>query len=138
MRTIPLIGCLIALTITGQALAGKQTHMIPWTGDWEQAIQRVQTPYPGSATWLLNCSASEGGHGQWVPNRQGSGAGGWMQYMNGTFWHDYTRAISDLHARGYAVPASTATWYSPLGQAIAAGWAYGHERPPGKWVGWGC
>jgi hypothetical protein len=105
---------------------------------WLDAIRAVQRAYPGSSWWLVSCSRGEGGHGGWVPNSGGSGAGGWMQYMEGTFWHDFSRALADLRARGYRVPAAAHSWYSPTGQAVAAGWAYGHERPAGKWVGGGC
>jgi len=107
--------------------------------DWHSAVVYVQQWFPGTAEWLLNCSSSEGGHGQWVPNRQGSGAGGWMQYMSGTFYADYNAAVAYLRSRGVTVPSSTASWYSPLGQAIAAGWArYTGHTPPGKWTGANC
>lgn len=111
---------------------------LPLVGDWLTAVRVAQRPYPGSEWWLRSCSGSEGGHGGWVPNRGGSGAGGWMQYMEGTFWHDFVRARADLTRRGWVVPAAAASWYSPLGQALAAGWAYFNARPPGKWVGAGC
>lgn len=137
-RKAPLVGILTALCIAAPAIAGKQTtHTIPWTGDWAQAVQRVQQAYPGSAAWLLACSASEGGHGGFVYNRQGSGAGGQMQFLEGTFWRMYAAAQADLAVRGYRIPASTASWYSPLGQAIAAAWGYTHGRR-GEWYGAGC
>lgn len=108
------------------------------TADWGTAVSIVQRAYPGSSWWLLSCSSSEGGHGGWVPNTAGSGAGGWMQYMEGTFEHDFGEALADLRERGFRVPASVHSWYQPLGQAVAAGWAYAHDRPYGKWVGGGC
>lgn len=110
----------------------------PTPTSWWSAVQYVQRWYPGSAGWLMSCSSSEGGWGGWVPNTQGSGAGGWMQYMEGTFWSDYSSATRDLRSRGISVPSSSASWYNALGQAIAAGWAYGHARPPGKWTGARC
>lgn len=61
-----------------------------------------------------------------------------MQYFSSTFWRDYSRAASDLRARHFVIPPSAASWYSPLGQALAGGWAYYHERPSGKWLGRGC
>lgn len=108
------------------------------TNDWQTAVRVVQAAYPGSAGWLLACSSSEGGHGGWVPNRQGSGAGGWMQYMSATFWTDFAAASRDLGRRGISYPPSARSWYSPLGQAIAAGWAFGHARWGGKWTGRSC
>lgn len=107
--------------------------------DWRLAVMYVQRWFPGTASWLLSCSASEGGHGPWVPNRQGSGAGGWMQYMSGTFYTDFRGASAYLAARGVIVPRSANSWYSALGQAIAAGWArYTGHAPRGKWTGASC
>lgn len=111
---------------------------VPATGDWRTAVRIVQRFFPGSEWWLIACSSSEGGHGRWVPNTQGSGAGGWMQYMEPTFWGDFRAALADLAARGIRAPPSASSWYSPLGQAIAAGWAYSHARPSGKWTGGSC
>lgn len=107
--------------------------------DWKTAVSYVQRWFPGTSQWLMSCSSSEGGHGSWVPNRQGSGAGGWMQYMETTFWSDYRSAVAYLATRGVHVPSSSASWTSPLGQAIAAGWArYTGNIPRGKWTGSGC
>lgn len=107
--------------------------------DWLRAVLYVQRYFPGTQSWLLNCSTSEGGHGPWVPNKDNSGAGGWMQYMSGTFSSDYHSAVRYLAARGVRVPAWTNSWYSPLGQALAAGWArYTGHTPPGKWTGALC
>ena len=135
-RVTPLL--LIVFVLLLPSTAGARPLRIPETHDWLTAVRVVQTAYPGSSSWLVSCSSGEGGHGQWVPNTNGSGAGGWMQYMSGTFWSDYHAAVFDLRSRGYVVPSDTASWYSPLGQAIAAGWAYGHDRPGGKWTGAGC
>lgn len=112
---------------------------LPLVNDWLTAVRVVDSgPYRGSGWWLRSCSSGEGGHGGWIPNSGGSGAGGWMQYMESTFWHDWHRAYADLRSRGYIVPPGAASWYSPLGQALAAGWAYFHARPTGKWLGSGC
>lgn len=116
------------------------------TNDWQTAVKTVQKVFPGSEWWLLSCSASEGGHGIWVWNggapwyshSHGSGAGGWMQYMEGTFWGDFNAALADVRGRGYLVPSSASSYYSALGQALAGGWAYSHNRPSGKWTGSGC
>ncbi len=136
MRVALLPLSILVLALPNVALAKRQ--QLAETNDWQTAVRIVQTPYPGSSSWLLSCSASEGGHGRFVMNYGGSGAGGWMQYMNGTFWHDYNAAVYDLRARGWKPPSSSASWYSPLGQAIAGAWAYTHDRPSGKWTGGGC
>lgn len=105
--------------------------------DWQRAVKEVQRAYPGTQSWLLSCSASEGAHGLWVPNRQGSGAGGWLQFMESTFWRMYGTALSDVTRRGFSVPASAASWYSPLGQALAGAWGVTNGRSH-EWYGHGC
>jgi len=104
---------------------------------WHRAVHEAQRPYPGTEPWLLSCSASEGGHGRWVPNGDGSGAGGWLQFMSGTFWRMYGAARADVIARGFRVPSSAADWHSPLGQALAGAWGVTHGRS-GEWYGGGC
>lgn len=73
----------------------------------------------GIARWEWVCSSGEGGHGGFVMNYGGSGAGGWLQFMPGTFWGIIDRAIGSSRARGMIVPAAARDWGSPLGQAIA-------------------
>lgn len=105
----------------------------------------VQSAYPGSSAWLISCSASEGGHGGFVWFEHLSypkygyqtTPGGNLQYMQRTFWGDYNAAIADLHSRNFKEPAGSASYYSPLGQAIAGAWAYSHKGT-GQWTGGGC
>lgn len=85
----------------------------------------------------MSCSASEGGHGRWVPNSQGSGVGGWLQFMPGTFWRMYGAAHADVTGRGFLIPRSAASWYSPLGQALAGAWGVMNGRRH-EWAGHGC
>lgn len=104
---------------------------------WLTAVQEAQKAYPGTSAWLKSCSASEGGWGRWVPNSQGSGAGGWMQFMHGTFSGFNRHALSDVRSRGFQHPRSAESWYSPLGQALAGGWAYKRGLTY-HWYGGGC
>lgn len=116
---------------------------------WLEAVREAQKPYPGTEAWLISCSASEGAHGAWVPNREGSGVGGWMQMFPSTYstmmhgyylpahgrW--YEGAWKDLKRRGYIVSSKIDSWYSPLGQALAS--AYGKlNGRGGEWHGSGC
>lgn len=126
------LACMDARLRTLQA-----ARVLPDPGDWLTAVRVVQRVYPGSSEWLISCSASEGGHGPWVSNRQGSGAGGWMQFLDGTFWRMYSAARVDATARGFRVPASAAAWDSPIGQALAGGWGWTNGRR-GEWMGSGC
>lgn len=108
-------------------------HRLPWTGDWVNAVRIVQRVWPGTSAWLLSCSSGEGGHGPFVMNYQGSGAGGWMQYMEGTFNSHISAALYEARTRHLAVPPANARgWTDPLGQAFAAGWARWHHAT-GAW-----
>jgi hypothetical protein len=104
---------------------------------WFRAIEEAQRAYPGTRSWLRSCSASEGGWGRWVPNSEGSGVGGWLQFASGTFWRMFTAARADVVARGFRVPRSAASWDSTLGQALAGSWGVTHGRR-GEWFGSGC
>lgn len=104
---------------------------------WQRAVEEVQRAYPGTEGWLWSCSASEGGHGRWVPNSQGSGVGGWLQFMPGTWSGFFRNALSDVTARGFRVPDAAASWYSPLGQALAGAWGITHGMRH-HWAGSGC
>lgn len=109
---------------------------------WIKAIDEVQKAYPGTRDWLRSCSASEGAGrslsiNYFVMNHQGSGAGGYLQFMSSTFWRMYTAAVEDLKERGFSFPASSAAWDSRLGQAMAGAWGVTHGRR-GEWSGSGC
>ncbi len=112
-------------------------QVVPGNSAWLRAVREAQGPFPGTEAWLLSCSASEGGHGRWVPNSQGSGVGGWMQMFPSTFWRMFSAAKVDAERRGYRVPSSAASWYSPIGQALGGAWAIQNGRRH-EWVGSGC
>lgn len=109
----------------------------PGNNAWEKAVQRVQRVFPNTQAWLLSCSAAEGGHGRFVYNSQGSGAAGWLQYMPGTFAGFIWKARADAERRGFIVPPSAASLFSPLGQALAGAWALQNSLKH-HWVGSGC
>ena len=112
-------------------------EVTPGNSAWRKAVREAQGPFPGTESWLLSCSASEGGWGRWVPNSQGSGVGGWMQMFPSTFWRMFSAAKADAEGRGYRVPSSAASWYSPIGQALGGAWAIQNGRRH-EWVGAGC
>ena len=70
-------------------------------------------------------------------NRQGSGAGGWMQFMHGTFYKYVDGAMGAAQARGFTIPDQARSWYSPLGQALTGAWMaeLGQQR---QWTGSRC
>ena len=103
-------------------LTRQSQRTISPTGDWLTAVKEVQRIYPGTSSWLLFISDREGGYGRFVMNTQGSGAGGWMQFMSSTYYSYSNAAFATARSRGFIVPASENSWYSPLGQAITAGY----------------
>lgn len=104
---------------------------------WLRAVEEAQRPYPGTSSWLKSCSSTEGGWGRWVPNNQGAPPGGWLQFYESTFWRMWATAKADVQARGYRLPSSAASWYSPLGQALAGAWGLTNGRRH-EWNSSGC
>lgn len=127
--------------IRGRAISARQRwqdhRSLDEQTDWRRAVEEAQIAYPGTRDWLLSCSSSEGGHGRWFPNSQGSGAGGWLQFMESTFWRMWYAAKDDVRSRGFRVPDSADSWYSPLGQALAGAWGVMNGRAH-EWSGAGC
>jgi len=97
-------------------------HVIPPTWDWLSAVNLVQRIYPGTKDWLLFISHREGGWGRFVMNSQGSGAGGWMQFMSSTYYAYNDRAFADARSRGFHLDSSVNSWQHPMGQAVTAGY----------------
>jgi hypothetical protein len=107
---------------SSDCLEALRNRTIPATNDWQTAVALVQRIYPGTAGWLLSISDREGGHGGFVMNHQGSGAGGWMQFMASTYYAHNDDAYADARRRGFIIDPSTNSWTHPLGQAITAGY----------------
>ncbi len=104
---------------------------IPNTGDWVTAVKIVQRVYPGTQDWLLKISSREGGHGGFVMNKQGSGCGGWMQFMESTYWASSYRAYDDLRRRGWRIDPRSNSWTNPMGQAVTAAYMrFTHQDGP--------
>lgn len=99
--------------------------------DIHKAIWGASRAYGVSASWLHACVHSEGGHGRWVWNTSGSGAGGWFQFMRGTFYGYVHKA-----QRG-KFPARFKNWNSRVGQAYTAAYMFkiGESK---QWTGHGC
>lgn len=103
-----------------------QGRTIPSTRDWQTAVKLVQRIHPGTERWLLSCSGGEGGHGGFVMNHQGSGAGGWMQFLSSTYYAHNNTAFADARARGFFIDRTHNSWYDPLGQALTAAYMRSH------------
>lgn len=99
---------------------------IPPTHDWFMATRLAERIYPGTQRWLLSCSSGEGGHGGFVMNHQGSGAGGPLQFMRSTFDAHVTEAFGDARDRGFFISRAYESWYHPLGQAITGAFMRTH------------
>ena len=110
---------------------------LPDTGDWQTAVRIVQRAYPGTSSWLLSCSASEGSWSAWVWNHEGSGVGGWLQFQPSTFDRMWRAALHDIRKRGFKVPSGATHWRHPLCQALAGAWGVSNGRRH-EWHGSGC
>lgn len=108
-------------------------------GDFEVSVRILSRRLGVSslAGWVLSCADSEGGRGKWVPNRNGSGAGGWMQFLSGTYYSNSPAAWRFAASRRVFVPRRYDSWYSPIGQALTALWMF-HNEGSGQWYGSGC
>lgn len=95
---------------------------LPLTNDWRTAVRLTQRVFPGTESWLLFISHREGGYGGFVMNHQGSGAGGWMQFMAGTFYGYVDAARASVASRGFVVDPGIWEWTNPMGQALTAGY----------------
>ena len=134
IRVCPALGILAPSRTCGKArqmrharsLLAELPFPLPPTGDWVVATALADRVFPGTQAWLLSCSSGEGGHGGWVNNYQGSDAGGWMQFMPGTFSSYQGAALAEVTRRGYSYPAEYVGYYAPLGQALVAAWMRTH------------
>jgi len=73
---------------------------------------------------LWNRANVEGGHGEWVWNRNGSNAGGWFQFMQGTYYGRSGAAFSAARRLGHIIPAKFNSFYSVLGQNVTAAYMF--------------
>lgn len=113
--------------------------------DFDLALRAASRKFGVSFRWLHNCALSEGHiHGYryrngvpltrlgidpfWM-NEGGSGAGGPLQFMEGTF-DAYPQARTSL-------PAEFRGWHDKLAQAYTGAWIFAHEGS-GQWEGAGC
>jgi hypothetical protein len=115
----------------------------PGNRAWLRAVEEAQRVFPGTESWLLSCSAAEGGHGRWVGYggqsystglRDSNTVGGPLQFRWQTFKGMYRRALDDLRGRDWRVPShlrdpgDDVAWRSALGQALAGGWGILHGQ----------
>lgn len=107
--------------------------------DFLRSTRLIDRLYPGSwlGAWERACAPSEGGYGRWVPNGTGSGAGGWLQFMSGTFYGIIDDAFAHARARGVRPPRWAWSWHSPLGHALAGAEMILHGRRS-EWTGATC
>jgi len=138
-------------TKASSCLKLQHQRLLPNPNDWQTSVRVVQRAFPGTESWLLSCSAAEGGHGRWV--RYGGGSyysgyeytdavGGWPQYRWSTFKGHYRHGLESLRSRGFVVhlppPEDVKAWLLPMGHAIAAGWARWSGNDDSHWsASWG-
>jgi hypothetical protein len=121
-------------------------RVIPVSNDWVTSVKIAQRAFPGTESWLMSCSAAEGGHGRWVTYGGGSYypgfetryiVGGPLQYKWPTFKGHYRHALDSLRERGFIVdlpdPENVAAWLSMTAQALAGGWARWSHNDDSHW-----
>lgn len=145
MRKLLALTCLVA-GLAGTSTAHASSKRV-YTGDFLTATRIVGRYYGSNVrNWLVNCSASEGGHGGWVwfghlsypKYGYTTTPGGWMQFMGGTFYSNMSWAFRDAWHRGLHAHPRARSYYQPLGQAIVAGAMYAYHGNPGTWTGRYC
>lgn len=113
---------------------------------WDRSNELIRRYYGNTlADWENSCSSTEGGHGGFVwfnhlsyPEYGYSGTpGGNLQFKGGTFDGIIGKALVEAHSRGLLASPSQATFYTPLGQAIAGAQMILDGRR-GEWTGDGC
>lgn len=107
--------------------------------DLHLALKLASKHYGVSYSWLHACAHSEGhidgrrpGYKEkdpFIMNHQGSGAGGWLQFMSPTFYGNIRGAAP--------IPNKYHKWNSRVGQAYVAAYMFkiGQSR---QWTGAGC
>lgn len=105
--------------------------------DFDRALLLASHIHKVSYSWLHSCASSEGGFREWIPNHTGSKAGGWMQFMSGTFYSNVGTAFRIAKQRGYNIPSQYENWYSRLGQAVTAAYMFSIGQSS-QWTGAGC
>ena len=116
-----------------------KARYLAWDRMWEardrsmwKAVEAAAVEYGVSAAWLHACVSTEGGHNGWVMNHGGSGAGGWFQFMESTFY-----GYVDDARRTNRFPKKYAKWTSRVGQAYTAAYMFKIGQS-GQWTGAGC
>lgn len=142
---VALGGALGSTASAHTARKASTAHQI-YTRDFITATVLVGRYYGSNVRWwLVNCSNSEGGHGGWVwyghhdhPIFGNTTPGGWMQFMETTFYSNVDWAFADAHKRGMKIDPRARSYYEPLGQAVVAGAMYAYHGNPGTWTGAQC
>lgn len=128
-----------------QVHAHKQRMHRKANRNFHLALRLASRKFGVSYGWLHACAHSEGhihgyryknhvpqkhlGLDPFIMNIGGSGAGGWMQFMEGTF-DSYPEARKSL-------PRQYRQWEDRLGQAYTAAYVFKTEGS-GQWTGPGC
>lgn len=111
---------------------------------WSRALDYVELVFPQQRPWVQSCSSSEGASPDGLRaerlrmNREGSGAGGPMQFMAGTFYSNVDGAAAETRRRGHRFLAGWRRWSSYAGQALTAAWMRWRGTDRGQWTGASC
>lgn len=110
---------------------------------WSRALDYVSDVFPAERPWVQACSSSEGASpdglraARLTMNREGSGAGGPMQFMSGTFYGNVDAAAAETRRRGHRFLPAWRRWSSYAGQALTAA-NMKRRGQQGQWTGARC
>lgn len=121
-----LVLSIIAVTmgVTSAAQASSSVRYEIANRNIWRAIEFAGPVFKVSPNRLHYRASHEGGHGDWIWNSQGSSAGGWFQFMEGTYYSYSTTAFREAWKRGYHIPMKFNSWKQPLGQALTAAYMF--------------
>lgn len=132
-------------------------HTLDDVASWPVAVRIVQRFFPGTESWMLDCSDAEG-YNRGDPTRwvtfggdpfsmaawYADEVGGPPQYRPSTFSGHYRHGLDFITQLDYRVPShlrdsgTTTAWRSMLAQAIAMGWARYTGNDNSHWkASWG-
>lgn len=109
------------------------------TGNFDWMLERAAKKFNVSYSWIHNCAHDEGDthYRGFIMNSRGSGAGGWMQFMSGTFYDNVGSAFLVIRGKGMPVPLKFKYWTSKVGQAVTASYMF-YRGWSSQWTGASC
>jgi hypothetical protein len=130
ISTIPVVGCRYAVWVLHlwQRRSSRLESYTQWLEqadrDFTIAAHLASRAFRTTYRRLYYRAGVEGGHGEWRCNHHGSGACGWFQFMEGTYYSYSYRAFVVSRKRGFPISYKYQHWRSLLGQTVTAAYMF--------------